>query len=206
MRLALAFGAVALAAGRSATTQPRADTACPQAAQMPYHSPLVFITECLPVYCAAKVDPEIKQGLREVDMMIGDLNVRIRIASGSQLNFKRACRAINGDLSVVGPKTEAFSTASYDFSVNKGKLAEIYEALQQPNEASIFVKMRSSRMRTLLPPACMASIDKQATDGLNAAQVLIDVEINCVPSKIPTLAPPGPKSGEWQSLPVSESL
>jgi hypothetical protein len=42
----------------------------------------------------------------------------------------------------------------------------------------------------------MAGIDKQVTDGLNAAQVPIDVEINCVPSKAPTLAPLGPKSVE----------
>jgi hypothetical protein len=196
MRLALVLGGVALAAGLSATTQPRADSACPQATQMPYYSPLAYLTECLPDYCAAKVGREIKQGLRDTDMKLGDLNVQLELTSNSWRKFKRACRAINGDLTVVGPAMDAFSTASYDFSVNKGKLAEIYEALQQPNEDNVFVKMRSSRMRTLLSPACMAGIDKQVIDGLNAAQVPIDVEINCVPPAPPQQAPLGPKSVE----------
>jgi len=196
MRLTLVLGGVALAAVLSATTQPRADSVCLQAAQLPNRSPLAYITECVPVYCATKVDPEIKQGLRDTDIKLGDLNVQLALTNNSWRKFKRACGAINGDLTVVGPAMDAFSTASYDFSVNKGKLAEISEALQQPNEDNVFVKMRSSRMRTLLSPACMAGIDKQVTDGLNAAQVPIDVEINCVPPTPPQQAPLGPKSAE----------
>ena len=196
MRFALASVAVALTVGLSATTQLRADSACLQAAQMPYRSPLPYLPECLPVYCGAEVAPEIKRGLREVDIKLGDLNVQLELTNNSWRKFKHACLAINGDFTVVGPKMDAFSNASYDFSVNKGKLAEISEALQQPNEANIFVKMRSIRIRTVLPPACMAGIDKQVTDGLNAAQIPIDVEINCVLPNAPTLAPLGQKSFE----------
>ena len=182
MKLALAFGIAALTAGLLATTQPRADTVCQQAAQTPNRSPLPYLPECKAVYCGAEADPEIRQGLHDTDIKLGDLNVALSLARISQLKFKRACRAINGDLTITGPRMDEFSAASYDVSVNKGKLADIYDALQEPNDGNVLVKMRSSRMRTSLAPACMARIDKEATDGLKAAQILIEeIQINCEP-------------------------
>jgi len=114
------------------------------------------------------------------------LNVQISMANLSHLKFKHACRKIKGDLTVTGPDMEAFTATSYDMSVNKGKLTDIYEELQQTTAGNAFQQIKSSTMRAKLRPACASAIDKQLTKALNDAQASIDeIQIICEPPARP---------------------
>jgi hypothetical protein len=104
-------------------------------------------------------------------------------ADASLQKFLRACRAINGDLTVVGPRMDDFSTASYDLSVRNGRLTDLYEGLQKPPEDNLFTKTRDSMMRKFRQPACMAQINKQLSDELSTAETLIKkLQIDCEPA------------------------
>ena len=74
---------------------------------------------------------------------------------------------------------DAFRSASYTLSVNKGRLQELFESVQKAPD-DIFSNISAKMARVFKQPACMSQIDKQTIDGLNAAQDSLDTsEVDC---------------------------
>jgi hypothetical protein len=143
---------------------------------------LSLIPGCLPVFCSSEVDATVRQNLKHIDDKLIELQTLLASADASWQKFSRACRAINGDLTVTGPRMVDFSNASYDLSVNKGRLSDMYDSLQTSTEEGLFSRTRDSMTRTFRQPLCMMQINTNRNNGLNAAETLINkLEINCAP-------------------------
>lgn len=145
--------------------------------------PLGVITKCSSLYCDSTVsDQNVKNNLKVIDSKLTDLSTFTAQTNASFQKFKRACKALNGDLTQVGPKMDAFRTATFELGINKSKLSGAYDALQKPPLEDTFSNTSASVARDYHKPDCMNQINKTTIDGLNKAQDLLDTaQVDCAP-------------------------
>ena len=121
--------------------------------------------------------------------MLADLKLTIAMFSASLQKFQRACRAIGGDMKRSGPYMQEFRDGLMDLSLTKGKLADLYHALQRYPDEIIIQDTAESMARDFKQSACMTQINQLTTEGLNAARSLLaraeaQIEIGCTPQSI----------------------
>jgi hypothetical protein len=150
---------------------------------------LATIPKCTPVYCAAETEVKWKDNLKRIDDMLTSLQVDIANTYAATQKFRRACVAVGGDFNAPGPKMDAFRSANYELSVYKGRITLLSEKIQKAPDEDMFSDTAAAMARTFKQPACMAQINQQTIDTLNAVDEAINKSIksadDCAPSSAP---------------------
>jgi tetratricopeptide (TPR) repeat protein len=170
------FALYGLKADAKVVAAPAACNASPGAAA----KNLAIISQCEAVYCGQDAELQARRNLKHIDDMLTEVRLRISQVTTSLQKFKRACRAIGGRFDTQGPAMEIFSVASYELSVNKGRLTDLYESMQKPPEDNVFAATSAAMARTYKQPACMSQINQQTAAALDEARDLLDKsDISC---------------------------
>jgi hypothetical protein len=173
------------AAVPSNAAQPPAQPACGDASAGSAPQNLTLIKVCTAIYCSA-ADPNARANLETIDSKLVELQITTAQTRNALEHFKRACRAIGGDMTKTGPAMDDFRQATFQLGIDQGKLKDEYDAIQTDPLESVFANTSSAMARPPYgQPACMQQINQQTIDSLNTAQdVLQQVEIDCTAETI----------------------
>lgn len=149
---------------------------------------LAVIGECTVVYCAPDAEEQARTNLKHIDDKLLELQTATAETQAAWEHFKRACRAIGGNVNAKdGPASRDFFDSVMPLSLTRGQLSDLYTALQDPNspEPRIFENTSAAMGHAYRQLACMRQINQQTNDALNAAQeIMAKIDIDCSPEII----------------------
>ncbi|MGZ3651558.1 MAG: hypothetical protein ACXVB9_19510 [Bdellovibrionota bacterium] len=143
--------------------------------------PLQVVKGCIPLYCDPQVaDSGEKDGIKHIDGKFGEMAVANSLMATAIQKFIKACRALSGDLTQVGPKMDAMVASANELEFRRQNVSTLYHGAQNDPEAGIYSQTAMRATRDFKQPNCTNQINTRLVDLLNQSQQLLDrSDINC---------------------------